>query len=270
MRSVRLTESCQSGSPPMPICIGRGSWRGVEPELELDVVPAALLELPRLGDLPARRPADRGDRLGPGGVGLAQAADGRHPVGRGERLVDDAPGAHRVGDAAVAPVPAVAEDLGLGDEEQRHRLDQGVVDAAAELELDRVAEVDAVLVAGEVEGGQLGRRGPGGRCACQEGRSRAPDRQHPQGCGAERSQQAAAAQRAGGRRRDHGVGVSRCFSISVKEEAVGSRGGRRDCRRRAVIVGQRQQVPGRRRRRQAGRRRRAVAKKRRSGPGPRP
>src|SRR6186997_1910865 len=39
---------------------------GVEAELELDIVPAALLELPRLGHLPARGPADRGDRLGPG------------------------------------------------------------------------------------------------------------------------------------------------------------------------------------------------------------
>ena len=50
-------------------------------------------------------------------------------------------------DAAVAPVPAVAEDLGLGDEVQRHALASASSTPARQLEVDRVAEQHAVLVA---------------------------------------------------------------------------------------------------------------------------
>jgi hypothetical protein len=168
---------------------------------------AAVVELAGVGDLPAAAAAEGEQRLLARRVVLAQAADGRHPVGRRERLEDDLPDPHRVGDAAVAPVPAVAEDLGLGDEEERHRLDEGLVDALAELEVDRVVEEDAVLVAADVERGQLGvggtsAAGRGERADAENREARARRRD------AERAKHAAAAQGAVRRQRGHRRAVS--------------------------------------------------------------
>ena len=70
--------------------------------------------------------------------------------------MNDLPDPRRVGDARIAPVPAVAIDLAFSDEEERHRPDERVLRALAELEVDGIGEENAILVASDLEMGELG------------------------------------------------------------------------------------------------------------------
>ena len=145
-REARATPTAQSPSRPAaePELHRSRQLRGVQPAAEFDVVAAR-----RRRAAPGRRASSRCCATRCQRVGQRVVLWCSPPWLTRQAMVSgwkrDAPRARTRGDALVAPVPAVAQQRGLGDEVDRHAAQQRVFDRSRQRDAERGSPASARL-----------------------------------------------------------------------------------------------------------------------------